>query len=150
MKTAAVVNQVEVALRDNLNAQIAIEALEYSKPVAPVSEYSQGFEDPMQLRTYNACLVCPDQVRRDSGSAMAKLQIDIIFAIRGADKIMVMDTMKVYADAMANLVEADPTIGGHVFEARFEAAEFIGPTPANGLVGVVIARLSVDTDDLLQ
>lgn len=150
MKTAALIDQLEASLRSELNNQIALEAAEYGKTVAPVAEFSQGFEDPMQLRKYNACLICPDQVRRDASQALARNQVDIVLAIRGANKSIVMDAMKIYADAVANMIEADPSIGGQAFEARFESAEFVGPTPANGLVGVVIARLSVDADDLLQ
>lgn len=150
MKTAAVLDQVETALMSQLNSQIQIEASEYGRPVDGITVFSQGFEDPMRLQRYNACLICPDTVRPDRGRAMVGQQIDLIFAIRGSTKQIVMDAMKVYTDAIANLIEADPTIGGQAFEARFDAAEFVGPTPANGLVGIVIARLSVDTDDLLQ
>jgi hypothetical protein len=150
MKTAQLIDQLEASLRAKFNDQIALEAAEYGKTVEHVAEFSQGFEDPMQLRKYNACLICPDQVRREAGPALARNQVDLVLAIRGASKNIVLDAMKVYADAVANMIEADPSIGGHAFEARFESAEFVGPTPANGLVGVVIARLSVDADDLLQ
>ena len=150
MKTAKLINALQTALESTLNTQIGIEAADYGKAVAGISEFSQGFEDPLRLSKYNSCLICPDQVRMERAQQICRIPVDLICAIKASNKKSVMDAMKVYADAIGNLVEADPTIGGNAFEARFESAEFIGPTPANGLVGVVIARLSVDADDLLQ
>lgn len=150
MKTAKLINTLEDALKASLNAQIEVEAEDYGKAVAGVAEFSQGFEDPMRLAKYNTCLICPDQVRLERAQQLCRISVDLILAIKASGKPAVMDVMKVYADAVGNLVEADPTLGGNAFEVRFESAEFVGPTPANGLVGVVIARLSVDADDLLQ
>lgn len=150
MKTARIVDAVEAALRASLNTRIAAEALDAGKTVAPVVEFSQGFEDPMRLTKYNACFICPDQVRMERGTALSRLSLDLVFAISGRSKAVVMAAMQVYGDAVANLVEADPTLGGSAFEARFESAEYAGPAPGNGLIGVLIVRLNVDADDLLQ
>ncbi|MDX9959084.1 MAG: hypothetical protein RBT68_11640 [Spirochaetia bacterium] len=150
MKTAKLINTLEAALKVSLNTQIEVEAEDYGKTVAAVADFSQGFEDPMRLSKYNACLICPDQVRLERSQQLCRIPVDLILAVKASGKSAVMDTMKVYADAVGNLVEADPTLGGNAFEVRFESAEFVGPTPANGLVGVVIARLSVDADDMLQ
>jgi len=150
MKTAKLIDSLESALKSSLNTQINEEARDYGKAVAGVAEFSQGFEDPMRLSRYNACLICPDQVRIERAQRLCRIPVDLIMAIKASGKTGVIDAMKVYADAIGNLVEADPTLGGNAFEVRFESAEFIGPTPANGLVGVVIARLSVDADNMLQ
>lgn len=150
MKTAKVLDQIQAALEAKLNTAIAAEAADYGKPIPPITKFSQGFEDPMRLQKYNALMVCPDTVRNDRTRQIVPVSVDLVVAVKGSEAGAVMDTMKVYADALANLVEADPTIGGAVFEARFESAEFIGPTPGNGLIGVVIVRLTVDTDNLLQ
>lgn len=150
MKTAALVNELETGLKAKLNPQIALEAAEYGKPVSAVAVFSQGFEDPLSLRNYPACLICPDQVRRDAAQALAIEPVDIVLAYKASTKEGVMDGMKVYVDAVANLLEADPSLGGHLYSARFEAAEFIGPSPASALIGVVIARITLEADDLLQ
>jgi hypothetical protein len=150
MKTARLVDSIEAVLRASLNTRIAVEALSTGKTIAPVAEFSQGFEDPMRLTKYNACLICPDQVRVERGAALSRLSLDLVFAISGRSKAVVMAAMQVYGDAVANLVEADPTLGGAAFETRFESAEYAGPTPGNGLIGVLIVRLNVDADDLLQ
>lgn len=150
MKTAKLINALQEGLEASLNTQIGIEGADYGKTIAGIADFSQGFEDPLRLSKYNSCLICPDQIRMERAQQICRIPVDLIFAIKASSKGAVMDAMKVYADAIGNLVEADPTIGGRAFEARFESAEFIGPSPANGLVGVVIARLSVDADDLLQ
>lgn len=150
MRTARIIDELEAALVAGLNARISFEASSYGISVSPIAAFSQGYEDPLRLARYNACLVCPDQVRLERSLQLCRIPVDLVFAIQGSTKAVVMEAMKIYVDATGNLIEADPSIGGHAFEARFEYAEFVGPTPANELIGVVIARLSVDADDLQQ
>ncbi len=151
MRTARIIDELEAALVAGLNPQIELEASSYGKgAVDTIAAFSQGYEDPLRLARYNACIICPDQVRLERSLQLCRIPVDLVFAIQGPTKAIVMEAMKIYVDATGNLIEADPSLGGHAFEARFEYAEFVGPTPVNELIGVVIARLSVDADDLLQ
>ena len=150
MRTSLLMDKLEAALATLLNPRIVVEAALSSKTIAQISTFSQGFEDPMRLTKYNACMVCQDQVFKETDQALTRSTVDLVLAISGRDKATVISTMQVYTDAVANLVDADPTIGGNAFEVRFESAEFIGPAPGNGFVGIVIARLAVYADDLLD
>lgn len=150
MKTAKVLDQIQTAFENGFPTAIATEAADYGKTVQTITEYSQGFEDPMRLQKYPALMICPDTVRNDRQKQLAPLVLDLVIAVRESTKAKVMDAMKVYSDAAANFIEADPTISGATFETRYESSEFIGPTPGNALIGVVIVRLTADTDNLLQ
>jgi hypothetical protein len=150
MKTAKVLDALQTALEEHLPAAIIAEAEDYGKDVPAIARFDQGIEDPMRLQKYPALMICLDSVRRDRVAELASIPIDLVVAVSAPKKSEVMDAVKVYLDAIANYVGADPTIGGAVFEARFESAEIVGPTPGNGLIGVLIARLTVHTDDLLQ
>lgn len=149
MRTSLLMDKLQTALAANLNPRIVIEATVASKTIAPILVFSQGFEDPMRLTKYNTCLICQDQVFKERAQALTRSTVDVVLAISGKDKDIVTSTMQVYVDALANLVDTDPTIGGNAFEARFEFADFMGPAPGNGMIGVVIARLAVYADDLL-
>lgn len=146
MKTARIWRGVLAYCAKKMNAQVAIEAGVSGLLADPVKKFELGWQDPFNLQSYNALFIVPDRLRLTRGELLVKAPIAIVIALRAATSPALADAMAVYADAIANIFEADPTAGGVAHEVLLDEFDFSLPAPGAPLVGAltVLGTVSVD------
>lgn len=137
-------------LEARLNTQVAIEAAEISKTVAGVRKVVLGWKDPTGLQEYPQAFIIPDFISQEPEKKLAVIQLAVVMAVKGSSTEDVSDIQLIYADALANILETDPTAGGTGFEVNLENIDISLPGPGSAPVGVVTALISVLSDRIFQ
>lgn len=146
MKAWKLYRNVKTFLEANLNAQLAREAAADAIEVSSVKSFTIGWKDPFNLQEYNTVLVVPDTLRRANEQLENLASIAIVVALRAESPDALTDQMGVYADAIANVFEDDPTAGGTVFESQVIDFDFSLPARGASLIGALTIILSVQLD----
>ncbi len=146
MKAWKLYRNVKTFLEAKLNAQLAIEAAADVIAVSSVKAFAIGWRDPFNLKEYNTVLIVPDTLKRANEQIEDIASVAIVAALRADTPDALADQMSIYADAITNVFEADPTAGGKVFESQAIDFDFSLPAPGASLVGALTIILSVQLD----
>ena len=146
MKAWKLYRNIKTFLEAKLNTQLAVEAAADLITVSSAKALSIGWRDPFNMKEYNTVLVVPDTLRRANEQLEDFASVAIIAALRAESPDTLADQMGAYADAIANVFEADPSAGGTVFEAQVIDFDFSLPAQGAPLVGALTIILSVQLD----
>jgi len=148
MKYPAVQCQaVKTYFAENFNSYLAAVAAELEETVDTVETFVQGFEDPLNLRKYNALLFIPDDVSYSRADRMFTVQMDIVSAVIGSTVEKVEKHQAIYADSIWGFTRENSRFGGIAVDAEIEKTDFFAPVPGNKLTGLVVSRLSISFDE---
>ena len=148
MKTAKVYQSFLGFVEASLNPRLAELATEYGIPVAPVKRFYLGWRDPFTLTDYNAAMVVPDRISPDRGRALAQASLAVLVALKAPSVEALTGAMGVYADALADIVEMDPTSGGAAFESFVDDIDLSLPGPGSSPIGVVTVLVNLSLDQM--
>jgi len=150
MKAWNLYRNLKSFLEYRLNEILAIEASEDTCDVGYVKTFGIGWRDPFFLKEYNAVMVVPDTLRRADSQLEYLASVAIICAIKTPTPETLTDQMGIYADAINNLFEDDPTADNAVFESQVIDCDFSLPTTGAPIIGVVTIILSVQMDRIFE
>lgn len=148
MRTATTWRGILDFVSSKLNAQIAVEAASSKLAADGVKVFGLGWQDPFRLPSYNAVFVVPDQLKPSRSELLVRAPIAFVAALRANSPAALYDAMSVYADAIANIFEADSTAGGIAFEVQIGDSDFSLPAPGAPLVGALTVLGTVSIDQL--
>ncbi|NLX25083.1 MAG: hypothetical protein GXY61_03860 [Lentisphaerae bacterium] len=150
MKAWDLYRNISAFLKNRLNEKLASEASEDACNVGYINSFGIGWKDPFFLKAYNAVMVVPDTLRRADDLLEYLASVAIVCAIKTPTPEALTDQMGIYADAINNLFEDDPTAGDAVFESQIIDCDFSLPTPGAPVIGVVTLILSVQLDRIYE
>lgn len=146
MKIWNIYRNVKDFLEQNLNAKIEALAIDAKIACTAAKAYWVGWRDPFNLKDYNSVFVVPDTLKRNDDAVTDDVSIAIIAALKAPTPDSLSDQMGIYADAIATVIEDDPTLGGVAFEANVLDIDFSLPAPGSPLIGALTAIIMVRMD----
>jgi len=146
MKAWKLYRNIKTFLEAKLNLKLVAEAAADVVEVASVKAFCIGWRDPFNLKEYNTLMIVPDSLRRANEQLEDLASIALIVAMKAPTPDALADQMGIYADAIANVFEDDPTAGKTVFESQVIDFDFSLPAPGAPLVGALTIILSVQLD----
>ncbi|SLM15267.1 hypothetical protein SPIROBIBN47_410006 [uncultured spirochete] len=146
MKIWNIYRTVKGYLEQNLNSKIEALATDANIACAAAKAFWVGWRDPFNLKDYNSVFVVPDTLKRNDDAVTDDVSIAIIAALKSPTPDSLSDQMGIYADAIATVIEDDPTLGGVAFEANVIDFDFSLPAPGSPLIGALTAIIMVRMD----
>jgi len=153
--TTLLTKQLEAYLESNLNTKIEAVAAATSESIDTIKLWRIGYVNPFKLSRYNALMVFQGVASEAGTNAFAAARAEktilqpynIIAAISGADAEEVTIAQSAYFDAVFNLIDDDPTLGGICFESAIKDYMPFVPEERSGAIGVIhiVANIEIDT-----
>jgi hypothetical protein len=134
-----------LAIRTYLMAQIPVEMTAIGL-TSRIQDWLLGRNDPDRLYNYDACLIAtiPERVAPLTPEQTIRSLADVAFVVRGSTEEEVMQRQIGYGDATINMVQADRTLGGAVFECTAWNPEIEMPAPGAKQTGITVVRLQIE------
>ena len=148
--TAKLAGDLKTYLEGNLNGKVTEVGTAIGKTIKSFKHFQVGWiSDPFTLPEYNDMFVVPDRLQVRSSEEDILFPFDLVAVVSAATEEDVTVSQLAALDALYELVEDDPELGGLCFEALVVEANFFAPVPGMGFVAITHIKLNLSVDTLL-